>query len=152
MLCYEQTYHRQGPRFGPDRNRWGKSMSASLASNEMSYEKSRALCFKGSLKHDVWLCSHHIWACLYRLTSREKWLERKTLSLWQVSCAREARLTRASTDSSLTEICLASDAERDGVATKVIVALTTRLRWMLPDRVCIDGLTSALLDTFSNSS
>ena len=55
-----------------------------------------------------------------RSTKKAELLERKTSLLWQVSCAKEARLTRASTDSSLTEICLASDAERDSVAmTKV---------------------------------
>ena len=61
---------------------------------------------------------------VYRSTSQAKWLERKTLSLLQDSCAREVRLTRASTDCSLTEISLASDAERVNGA----ILQTTRLR------------------------
>merc|ERR1711936_252816 len=47
-----------------------------------------------------------------RSTRKAELLERKTSLLWQVSCAKEARLTRASTDCWLTEICLASGVEQ----------------------------------------
>merc|ERR1739842_119894 len=45
-------------------------------------------------------------------------LERKTSLLWQVSCDKEARLTHASTDCWLTEICLASGVEQRKVTLK----------------------------------
>merc|ERR1712051_689980 len=68
-----------------------------------------------------------------RSTKKAELLERKTSLLWQVSCAKEARLTRASTDCWLTEICLASGVEQQISDAKTLTE-TMRLPMNLPPR------------------